>query len=62
MMKTVASNDKVIRPIVAVRISNASSGRSKDVYVMLHSGTDTVDDEKNNLHPAECHSNLQIGE
>ena len=41
MMKTVASSDEVIRPIVAVRISNTSSGRSKDVYAMLDSGADT---------------------
>ena len=40
-MKTVASSDEVIRPIVAVRISNTSSGRSKDVYAMLDSGADT---------------------
>ena len=41
MSKTVASGDEVMRPIVAVRVTNDKTGKNRTVYAMLDSGADT---------------------
>ena len=41
MSKTVASGDEVMRPIVAVRVTNDKTGKDKTIYAMLDSGADT---------------------
>ena len=35
-----AADDDIIRPIVVVRVTNTSSGETRDVYAMLDSGSD----------------------
>ena len=41
MSKTVASGDEVMRPIVAVRVTNDKTGKDRTIYAMLDSGADT---------------------